>query len=96
MPSQYPIRAVSKITGISLDTLRAWERRYHAVTPERDERGRIYTEADVQRLLLLQAALGRGYAIGQVANMPDDELQALTRISQSPAPAQSGRKPSKQ
>ena len=35
----YPIRAVSKLTGISLDTLRAWERRYKVVSPQRDERG---------------------------------------------------------
>ena len=26
----YPIRAVSRMTGLSVDTLRAWERRYEA------------------------------------------------------------------
>ena len=34
----YPIRAVSKQTGISIDTLRAWEKRYQVVAPQRDER----------------------------------------------------------
>ena len=32
--ARYPIRAVSRLTGISIDTLRAWERRYGAVTPD--------------------------------------------------------------
>jgi len=73
----YPIRAVSKLTGISLDTLRAWERRHHVVTPQRDDRGRLYTEADVQRLRLLNAAVEKGHAIGRLAVLRDEELQAL-------------------
>ena len=56
----YPIRAVSKLTGISIDTLRAWEKRYQVVAPQRDERGRLYTEADMQRLRLLNAAVEHG------------------------------------
>ncbi len=73
----YPIRAVSKQTGISIDTLRAWERRYQVVTPQRDERGRLFTEADVQRLHLLRSAVERGHAIGQLATLSDEELQGL-------------------
>ncbi len=73
----YPIRAVSKLTGISVDTLRAWERRYQVVAPQRDRRGRLYTEADVERLRLLNAAVERGHAIGRVAALGDKELQAL-------------------
>src|ERR1017187_4817576 len=52
----YPIRAVSKLTGISIDTLRAWERRYKAVVPTRNARGRLYNAAQVRRLTLLHAA----------------------------------------
>lgn len=73
----YPIRAVSKLTGISIDTLRAWERRYQVVIPQRDERGRLYTEADVQRLRLLNSAVEKGHAIGRLASLSDEELQAL-------------------
>jgi methanogenic corrinoid protein MtbC1/DNA-binding transcriptional MerR regulator len=75
--SVYPIRAVSKMTGVSVDNLRAWERRYHAVTPQRDVRGRLYTESDVRRLRLLNAAVGNGHAIGRLAGLSDDELQSL-------------------
>lgn len=73
----YPIRAVSKLTGVSIDTLRAWERRYQVVTPQRDERGRVYTEADVERLRLLRVAVGGGHSIGRVATLPNEELQTL-------------------
>ncbi len=73
----YPIRAVSKLTGISIDTLRAWERRYQAVTPQREESRRLYTEADVQRLHLLNAAVEKGHAIGRLAALDNEELQSL-------------------
>jgi DNA-binding transcriptional MerR regulator len=73
----YPIRAVSKLTGISIDTLRAWERRYQVVTPQRDERGRLYTEADVQHLRLLNARVEQGHAIGRLAALSQEELQGL-------------------
>jgi DNA-binding transcriptional MerR regulator/methylmalonyl-CoA mutase cobalamin-binding subunit len=76
-PLTYPIRAVAKLTGISVDTLRAWERRYGVVVPERDERGRVYSEADVARLTLLRRAVERGHAIGRVAPLTVDDLRAL-------------------
>ncbi|BDG04106.1 MerR family transcriptional regulator [Anaeromyxobacter oryzae] len=76
-PLRYPIRAVSKLTGISVDTLRAWERRYRVVDPERDDRGRLYSEADVARLKLLREAVERGHAIGRVAGLSSDDLEAL-------------------
>ncbi len=78
----YPIRAVSKQTGISIDTLRAWEKRYQVVTPQRDERGRLYTEADLQRLRLLHAAVENGHAIGRLAALKNEDLQALS-VSQA-------------
>jgi len=76
-PARYPIRAVSKLTGIGIDTLRAWERRYGAVAPTRDDRGRMYTEADVARLRLLNGAVEKGHSIGRVAGLSDDELRDL-------------------
>ncbi len=88
MPVEYPIRAAAKLTGISLDTLRAWERRYNAVTPSRTERGRFYDERAIRRLLLLKSAVESGRSIGQVASLPDAELEELQRNAQS-----LGRKP---
>jgi DNA-binding transcriptional MerR regulator/methylmalonyl-CoA mutase cobalamin-binding subunit len=73
----YPIRAVARLTGLGIDTLRAWERRHAAVTPSRDHRGRVYTEADVRRLRLLRQAVDRGHPIGRIAALPDAELSQL-------------------
>ena len=79
--AQYPIRAVAKLTGITVDTLRAWERRYQAVTPDRSAGGRLYSDSDVRRLRLLRSALEGGYSIGKVASLPDAELEELARAS---------------
>jgi len=58
------IGALSKATGIPVETLRTWERRYGAVVPVRDERGRVYTDADVRRIRLLRDRLWQ--AIGSM------------------------------
>ena len=76
-PARYPIRAVSRLTGIGIDTLRAWERRHGAVTPVRDERGRMYTDADVARLRLLRGAVEQGHSIGRLAGLTDTDLHRL-------------------
>ncbi len=87
---RYPIKAVSRLTSISVDTLRAWERRHQVVAPERDERGRLYSESDIERLRLLREASERGHAIGRVAALTTDELRGLlSRVPDSlaaPAP----------
>jgi DNA-binding transcriptional MerR regulator/methylmalonyl-CoA mutase cobalamin-binding subunit len=75
--ARYPIRAVSKLTGISIDTLRAWERRYSVVVPVRDERGRMYTDGDVTRLRLVHQAVLAGHSVGRIASLSDPELQQL-------------------
>jgi methanogenic corrinoid protein MtbC1 len=82
MPTRYPIRAVAKITGLSLDTLRAWERRYQAVVPERSDRGRQYGPEHIERLLLLNQLVEKGHAIGGIASRSDEELRVL--LTQQP------------
>ena len=81
MPATYRIGAVSRLTGISTDTLRAWERRYGAVTPGRGQRGRDYGQPDVDRLILLRRLVERGHSISSVASMPDVELRDLLSVA---------------
>ena len=83
---RYPIRAVSKLTGIGIDTLRAWERRLGAITPARDGRGRMYTDADVARLRLLRSAVDQGHSIGRLAALGDEELRHLAGTASAVAP----------
>ena len=89
----YPIRAVSKLTGLPLDTLRAWERRYRAVQPRRGERGRVYGEGEVRRLVVLRDLVAQGYAIGQVAPLTDRQLRAMVerQLEAGQAPGLPGR-----
>jgi DNA-binding transcriptional MerR regulator len=77
MQTRYPIRAVAKITGLSVDTLRAWERRYQVVVPERSNRGRQYGALQIDRLLLLGQLVQKGHAIGGIASLADQDLKNL-------------------
>ena len=67
------------MTGLSVDTLRAWERRYEAVVPTRNDRGRVYSEAQVARLKRLDELVKLGHAIGTIARATDDELDQMLR-----------------
>jgi MerR family transcriptional regulator, light-induced transcriptional regulator len=89
MPTSYPISAVAKLTGIPLDTLRAWERRYRTVIPKRAARGRVYSEEQIQKLLLLRRAVEQGHSIGQVAALGDRQLRGLLEKSSSIASGES-------
>ena len=90
----YTIKAVSAATGVSIETLRAWERRYRVVEPHRDPNGRrSYQPEDVIRLRKLREATERGHTISKLARVSDAELAELsadTRPQLSPAMAAAG------
>ncbi|MQA28232.1 MAG: MerR family transcriptional regulator [Luteitalea sp.] len=73
------------MTGLTIDTLRAWERRHGGVKPSRDRRGRLYTDADVARLRLLRDAVAIGHSIGRIARLDDAALQQLATTNPSSA-----------
>src|SRR3954447_14046466 len=72
-----PINVAARLTGVGIDTLRAWERRHHAIRPTRDARGRMYSDADLERVRLLRDAVTNGHPIGRIADLEDDALRAL-------------------
>lgn len=77
--SGYHIAAVARMTGLSADAIRAWERRYRIVEPERDRAGlRLYSDEDVARLRLARAATALGHPIRDVAQMSNGEIERLT------------------
>jgi MerR family transcriptional regulator, light-induced transcriptional regulator len=77
---QHPIGVVAERTGLSLDVLRVWERRYGVVDPVRDDAGRrLYSDADIERLRLLALATSAGRSIGQIAALPIEQLRELVR-----------------
>ncbi|HDO1382672.1 TPA: MerR family transcriptional regulator [Aeromonas veronii] len=66
----YPIREVSRLTGVNAVTLRAWQRRYGLVQPARTEKGhRLYSEQDISQIGEILSWLERGVSIGQVKGL---------------------------
>ena len=81
---QFRIGAVSRITQIPIDTLRAWERRYAVVEPGRTSgSARLYSEEDIARLKLIKRLVDSGHAISSVAACTLDELEKMLVLHQS-------------
>ena len=54
------IKTVAQMANLSIDTIRAWEKRYRAVVPQRAQGGRRqFSRDDVERLVLLREIVGR-------------------------------------
>lgn len=72
------MKMVARRTGLSPHLIRIWERRYQAVTPTRSGTNRrLYSEAEVARLTLLQQATHAGHSIGHVAHLTEAQLHEL-------------------
>ncbi len=66
----YPIRTISALTGVNPVTLRAWERRYGLIRPQRTPKGhRLYTENDIERIHRILELLDQGISIGQTRRL---------------------------
>lgn len=62
------IGEIARRTGVSVDTLRAWERRYEVLRPERTPGGhRLYTERDVTRVQQVQHLVNDGWSVAAAA-----------------------------
>src|SRR5690625_3386087 len=74
----FPIKAAAELTGLSPETLRAWERRHAAVVPHRDDAGRRLYDSDmIERLVRLHRLTGRGHPIRDLAGLDDAGLERL-------------------
>jgi DNA-binding transcriptional MerR regulator/methylmalonyl-CoA mutase cobalamin-binding subunit len=72
------IGVVARRTGLTQHVIRVWERRYSAIVPSRTAtQRRLYSDADIDRLILLSRLTGVGHAIGQVARRSNEELLEL-------------------
>jgi MerR family transcriptional regulator, light-induced transcriptional regulator len=62
------IGELSRRTGVGADTLRAWERRYGLLSPDRSAGGyRLYTDADAARVRAMQTLIGEGLSAAEAA-----------------------------
>lgn len=78
MKENYTILAASHISGVPTESIRAWERRYKALTPQRLQNGRrSYSTEDIEKLSLLNKLTHEGHSIGQIASLSTKNLKNL-------------------
>lgn len=74
----FNIQMAAQISGLSTHTIRAWEKRYGALRPDRTDTGRRqYSTEEIERLTLLSQLTNLGNSIGQIARLPDTELKEI-------------------
>ena len=79
-PRDHRLRSgtAARLAGLPVTTLRVWERRYGVVAAAKTESGqRVYSAHDVSRLRLLRQLTHAGHAIGTIATLELESLQAL-------------------
>ena len=78
----FPVKAAAELSGLTPETLRAWERRHAAVVPRRDHKGRrLYDAGMVERLTRLHRLVDRGHPIRDLAGLDDGALDRLLEQS---------------
>jgi DNA-binding transcriptional MerR regulator len=79
---RFPIRAIASLTGVKPMTLRAWERRYGLIRPQRTPKGhRLYTHQHVERIRRVLTLIERGVPVGRVRDLLDAEPQQAAEAS---------------
>jgi DNA-binding transcriptional MerR regulator len=88
----YTIKRAAELTGISLSTLRAWERRYGVVSPARsDGRYRLYSAGDLRALAIMASLVNEGWSAKEAAA----ETLARTSAGAQPPREESPGEPSR-
>ena len=78
--SVFNIHIASQLSGVAAATIRAWEKRYNVLTPQRADNGhRLYSESDIEKLSILQQLTQQGFSIGKIAGLSNDELKAMLK-----------------
>ena len=76
----FPIRTVSRLTGVNAITLRAWERRHGLIAPQRSASGqRLYSRENIDIINRILDLLGKGMAISQVSSALAGAAAAVRR-----------------
>lgn len=74
----FNIQVASQLSGVASATIRAWEKRYNAVIPERgDNKHRLYSEKDIEKLAVLYKLTEIGQSIGKIAHLQLEELKVI-------------------
>lgn len=80
---RFPIRKLAEQTRVGTSTLRAWERRYGLLKPQRTPKGhRLYTQNDTAKVLKILQLLDDGHSLPNIADIlsSNESAQELTNI----------------
>jgi MerR family transcriptional regulator, light-induced transcriptional regulator len=79
--NSFSISKLQRITGINIHSIRAWEKRYNALKPERTKGNtRYYNGNQLRRLLNIASLMESGYKISEICSMEDHKLHELLEI----------------
>lgn len=68
----------SRLSGVGVHTIRAWEKRYSAIVPLRSSTGRRkYSKENIEKLKLLSDLSILGNNIGSMAHLSIEELESM-------------------
>ena len=77
----YRIGTVAGLTGIAVERLRAWERRYGLSPVHRQGRTRYYSGQQLERLRRIKRLIDQGQPISSLAHLTNEQLAA--RLTES-------------
>ncbi len=72
----YRIGTIARLTGLSVERLRAWERRYEFVPAHREGKTRYYSQEQLDRLQKIKRLVDAGHAISSLVDLSDQHLDA--------------------
>jgi Predicted transcriptional regulators len=84
MPHRMQIGKVAQETGLSIDTIRFYEKEGLLREPTRTEGGfRLYVQADVQHLQFIKSAQELGFTLNEIRDLllvQDERIEACTHV----------------
>lgn len=85
----YKIGTVAKLTGIAVERLRAWERRYGLTPASREGKTRFFSGEQVERLTRIRRLIDQGHPVSTLINLDSDTLNERLQSVQESKPAAS-------
>lgn len=76
--NSFSISELSRYSGVKPHTIRIWEQRYNALTPNRTEGNtRFYDSSQLRRLLNIVSLMESDFKVSELCTMPDKKLFKL-------------------
>jgi methanogenic corrinoid protein MtbC1 len=89
--NSFSISQLEQFSGIKAHTIRIWEQRYNALTPDRSEGNtRYYDNTQLRRLLNIVSLLAFDYKVSELCAKSDTELYKLLNKTYNTTPAANG------